>query len=198
MWQRYWLLFIIIIVWGAALSASDFVIDETVLLKANQFTYQLSRKNIIVSSEKVFSDSLELTLGLDYELDCRSGILLLKIMPQSPILSVSYLIIPDQYTQRIQLYEKVDMSDSILVTRIRPKSQWFNPSSKLEISGSKTFALSFSESGETDLLQSLYVNLDGELSHEVFITAQLSDSQSKLSPEGDSKEIGRASCRERV
>lgn len=188
MWQRYWLLFIII-VWGAALSASDFVIDETVILQANQFQYQLSRKNIIVSSEKVFSDSLELISGLDYELDCRSGILLLKIMPQSPILSVSYLIIPDQYTKRTQLYEKVDMSDSILVTRTRPKSQWFADSSKLEISGSKTFALSFSESGETDLLQSLYVNLDGELSHEVFITAQLSDSQSKLSPEGDSKEL---------
>ncbi|MCB5271711.1 MAG: hypothetical protein LHW56_07680 [Candidatus Cloacimonetes bacterium] len=188
MWQRYWLLFIVII-WGAALSASDFVIDETIILQANQFQYKLSRQNLIVSSEKIFSDSLELVSGLDYELDCRSGILLLKTMPQSPMLSVSYLIIPDQYTKRIQLYEKVDMSDSTLVTRPRLKSQWFTDSSKLEISGSKTFALSFSESGETDLLQSLYVNLDGELSKDVFITAQLSDSQSKLSPEGDSKEL---------
>ncbi|MCB5262876.1 MAG: hypothetical protein LHW64_10130 [Candidatus Cloacimonetes bacterium] len=188
MWRRYWLLFIII-AWGASLFASDFVIDETIILKANQYNYQLSRQNIIVCSEQVFSDSLQLTLGLDYELDCRSGILRLKTMPESPILSISYLIIPDQYTKKIQLYEKVDMSDSVLITRPSLKPQWFNPSSKLEISGSKTFALSFSESGETDLLQSLYVNLDGELSQDIFITAQLSDSQSKLSPEGDSKEL---------
>lgn len=188
MWRRYWLFFIILL-WGTALIASDFVIDESIALQANQFSYQLSRRNIIVASEKVFSDSLELTRGIDYELDCQKGILNLKTMPDSPILSISYLIIPPQYTSRVQLYERVDISDSIYVTRARPKSQWFNPSSKLEISGSKTFALSFSESGETDLLQSLYVNLDGELSKDVFITARLSDSQSKLSPEGDSKEL---------
>lgn len=188
MWRRYRLFFVIIF-WGTALFASDFVIDETVILEANKLTYQLSRQNLIVSSEKVFSDSLELVMGLDYELNYQKGILNLKTMPENHILSISYLIIPEQYTKRIQLYERVDISDSLLVTRPGPKSQWFNPSSKLEISGSKTFALSFSESGETDLLQSLYVNLDGELSQNIFITAQLSDSQSKLSPEGDSKEL---------
>ncbi|MCB5251346.1 MAG: hypothetical protein RBR69_08660 [Candidatus Cloacimonadaceae bacterium] len=188
MLRRYWLSFIIIF-WAAALFASDFVIDETIVLQADQLRYQLSHQNIIVSSEQVISDSLMLTQNLDYELDFKKGVLLLKAMPESSILTVSYLIIPDQYTKRIQLYEKVDISDSISIISSKPKSQWFNPGSKLEISGSKTFAISFSESGETDLLQSLYVNLDGELAKEVFITAQLSDSQSKLSPEGDSKEL---------
>jgi len=188
MLRRHTLFFIILLLGTCPLSAV-FVINETIDLIPNQLNYELSAKNIVVNSETVFSDSLELVFGLDYFLDHKSGVLQLKHLPAHPSLSISYFIVPKEFTQRIQLYERTMISDSLEIAAHRVRRNWFEQSANLDISGSKTFALSFSESGETDLLQSLYVNLSGELARDVFITAQLSDSQSKLSPEGDSKEL---------
>nr|MDK2851013.1 hypothetical protein [Candidatus Cloacimonadota bacterium] len=174
---------------GICLSAERYVIDENISLEPGRDEYQLAHQNIIVHSESVYSDTLLLVAGRDYHLDYRHGRLKLLFSPQSSTLRISYLRIPEQYTKSIALYERTKLADSIRVVP-RPRSaDWFNQGSNINISGSKTFALSFSESGETDLLQSLYVNLSGELTSKVSIEAQLSDSQSKLSPEGDSKEL---------
>jgi len=174
---------------GIFLSAERYVVEEIIYLEPGQEQYPLSNQGIIVHSESVMSDSLLLVVGRDYHLDYSKGLLNLHIVPQSPTLLISYLKIPHQYTKSIALYERIQLADSISVVP-RPRSaDWFNQDSNLKISGSKTFALSFSETGQTDLMQSLYVNLSGELAPNVQIEAQLSDSQSKLSPEGDSKEL---------
>lgn len=188
MWRSVFLVFIILNV-GAPLVASRFVIDESIELIPNQLRYELSHQHIVVNSEEVFSDSLRLMPGSDYTLDYRTGILELAILPPGSQLKISYFIIPPEFTQSIQLYQRSLLTDSLKVVSPRVRNNWFDQSTNLNISGSKTFALSFSESGEADLLQSLYVNLSGELAKDVQISAQLSDSQSKLSPEGDSKEL---------
>jgi hypothetical protein len=167
--------------------ASGFVIEENLILDTKQTEYLLSHQNIVHHSESVMADSLILIPQKDYLINYKSGTLIFYSLPETGSASISYLILPAELSKPVYRYESFVYSDS--VSAIMPKPNLFTGSSDLMISGSKTFALSFSESGETDLLQSLYVNLSGELSKGLNITAQLSDSQSKLSPEGDSKEL---------
>ncbi|MDD2596099.1 MAG: hypothetical protein PHY98_00125 [Candidatus Cloacimonetes bacterium] len=183
------LVWLVLLLFPMALGAesSGYVIDETILLNSRQHDYKLIHSGIINRSESVRTDSLSLLPNRDYTIDYKSGYLHLKHLPETGIISISYLIIPPEITKPVFTYESFVFSDSSKV--VSPRENIFTGSSRLQITGSKTFALSFSESGETDLLQSLYVNLGGELSKDVQIEARLSDSQSKLSPEGDSKEL---------
>lgn len=184
--KRFGLSFILIsICWWA--HAASFVIEENISLSAGVYEYKLRHQNIIHYSENVLADSLQLIPLQDYSLDYKQGLLRLKRLSASGSISLSYLILPPELSTPQFRYESFVYSDS-LIFKI-PKENIFTGSSKLQINGSKSFALSFSESGEADLLQSLYVNLSGELSKDLNIVAQLSDSQSKLSPEGDSKEL---------
>ncbi|HQQ68174.1 MAG TPA: hypothetical protein PLX77_05030, partial [Candidatus Cloacimonadota bacterium] len=181
-----WLIMVLIPL-GLWAESPGFVIEESISLNPRQYDYKLSHSNIINRSESVRTDSLSLLPNRDYTIDYKSGYLRLTHLPETGMISISYLIIPPELTKPVFTYESFVFSDSSKV--VSPKENIFTGSSSLQITGSKTFALSFSESGETDLLQSLYVNLDGELSKNVSIEARLSDSQSKLSPEGDSKEL---------
>ncbi len=172
-----------------SLYASDFAFQENVRLIPEQDTYDLTHSHIVSLSEKVSGDSLIYIKDVDYAFDYKAGKLILLKHITSPVLSVSYLIIPPQLASQRSLYERIAITDSLDIVHRQSTRDWFSDSSRLDISGSKTFSLSFSETGDTDLLQSLYVNLSGEISKDVRINAQLSDSQSKLSPEGDSKEL---------
>lgn len=186
MHKRCWLsIMFAILAFGAA--ASSFIIEETLNLSADRYEYKLSRQNIIHHSESIYADSIALLPHQDYALDYKSGLLKLSKLPQTGSIHVSYLILPPELAATRYSYQSFVYSDSSSIKL--PKANIFTGKSNLQISGSKTFALSFSETGETDLLQSLYVNLSGELSKGLNIEAQLSDSQSKLSPEGDSKEL---------
>jgi len=167
--------------------ATGFVIEENLRLEADLKLYPLSQPNIIHHSESVMADSLVLIPQKDYVMDYKAGTISFTALPPTGSVFISYLILPPELSKPVYRYESFVYSDSI--STIMPKPNLFTGSSNLTINGSKTFALSFSESGETDLLQSLYVNLSGELSKDLNIIAQLSDSQSKLSPEGDSKEL---------
>ncbi|MCK9557852.1 MAG: hypothetical protein PHO85_03445 [Candidatus Cloacimonetes bacterium] len=171
------------------LYGSDYSFQENISLVPTQDTYKLSHANIVSLSESVSGDSLSYVKDIDYKFDYKAGKLTLLEPINSSHLSVSYLIIPPKLATQRRLYERIAIQDTIKIVRKQNNRDWFSSNSKLDISGSKTFSLSFSETGETDLLQSLYVNLNGEISKEVKINAQLSDSQSKLSPEGDSKEL---------
>lgn len=171
------------------LFASDLVKQESILLVPGTSIYQLSTGNIISLSEIVRGDSTHYVRDRDYYIDYRQGVLTLtKTLPESRLI-ISYLIIPPNLSKNRRIYERMVLSDTLKTLPRSPSADWFSGSGDLAISGSKTFSLNFSESGETDLLQSLYVNLSGELAKGVTIEAQLSDSQSKLSPEGDSKEL---------
>jgi hypothetical protein len=171
------------------LMASDFVIEESLQLITGTSEYKLNHPNIVNFSESVQSDTLLLVKDVDYTINYKTGSLKLLRPIQTTRLLISYLVIPPELSAKRQTYRRIVLTDTLAVLPGPNGSDWFAQSSNLIISGSKTFSLSFSESGETDLLQSLYVNLSGELAPNVQITAQLSDSQSKLSPEGDSKEL---------
>jgi hypothetical protein len=182
-------LILILVIFSCLLTAERFYHEEIIKSTLNTTDYQLSHTKLVSGSESVQIGEKLLIRGKDYQLNYKSGILSFPEGAPAAVFSISYLIIPPEIAASKQIYSRSSLSDS-LATR-HPAIPSFRPAanSRLNVTGSKTFALSLSESGDTDLLQSLYVNLDGELSSNIFINAQLSDSQSKLSPEGDSKEL---------
>lgn len=169
--------------------AETLVVEKSLALEAGRLEYRIAESPIISGSETVFADSVKLNPGLDYQLDAKQGILSLNSLPEFSFLHVSFLLVPPELVGRRYLYEVLDPSDSLFQTLTPRKRPWLAEDGKLAVTGSKTFALSFSETAELDLRQSLFVKLDGELSRNVNISGQLSDSQSKLTPEGDSKEL---------
>jgi len=156
-------------------------------LETGRTTYKISEEPILNHSETVFADTLTFYNGVDYQLDYRTGELMILRPLEIPDIHISFFLIPPQLRQPLQRYQV--LSDSIQIARRRPPKSWIPDDGKLVISGSKTFAIVFSDDEAFELKQSLFVNLSGELAENVNISAQLSDSQSKLSPEGDSKEL---------
>ena len=95
-----------------------------------------------------------------------------------------------QVFKEYKLYESFELSDSLRITEIQKKWDVLSlDSHNLNIVGSKTISLTTSSNETFGLYQSLFLRLDGELAPNVNILAQLSDSQAKITPEGDSKEL---------
>ncbi|HOH46381.1 MAG TPA: hypothetical protein PLX59_00955 [Candidatus Cloacimonadota bacterium] len=169
------------------LLALEYIHTQTIELVSGQSTYQLSNGNIIVNTETVETEVGQLEQGIDYVLDYKSGLLTLLRPQDARFILVRYLNLPSRFAQSASFYEIYTSQDSL--PQINARRPLFNPDSNLNLRGSKTFALSFSDDAAFDLKQSLFVNLSGSLAQNVEILAQLSDSQSKLSPEGDSREL---------
>lgn len=180
------LLFLTILI---PLSAQSLFQQKTVTLSIDQNRYIIADKPIIHHSESVYADSLLLVNGVDYRINYLSAELMLLTTPLSPVLQVEYLLVPPSLNVALQSWESKARSDSVFTSLKRRVNPAFTGDTKLEIQGVKTFAITFSDDEAFDLKQSLYVNLSGELAHGVSLSAQLSDSQSRLSPEGDSKEL---------
>lgn len=173
----------------APLGAQNLVVEKMVPLLPDQVTYQISESPIISGSETVLADTLLLIGGRDYRLDHRAGRIILLSFPDAVNLRVSFILVPPYLAQPRFLYQELEPSDSLFQTIAPRPRNWIPDDGKLVISGAKTFAITFSDDDAFNLKQSLFVNLNGELSRNVNIAAQLSDSQSKLTPEGDSKEL---------
>jgi hypothetical protein len=163
--------------------------QKTINLEIDQNRYQIATSPIIHHSESVYADSLLLIKGIDYQINYSSAELMLLRTPSAPLLQVEYILVPATLNQAFQSWESKARSDSLFTSLKRRPNQAFAGDTKLDIKGVKTFAITFSDNEAFDLKQSLYVNLSGELAKGVSLSAQLSDSQSRLSPEGDSKEL---------
>jgi hypothetical protein len=188
------ILILTLFTWGdltAETKAVNSFKSVTIEIKVDTLRYQLPDRNLLANSERVVADSLTLVKNQDYGIDYISGsIEFYSSSTLSPIISVSYYLIPDFLTQRYLQYELQNISDTLsTLAHIKKRKVLFEDDSKLIVSGSKTFSLSFSNQQSYDLKQSLYMTLDGELSTNMKIEGKLSDSQSPLTPEGDSREI---------
>lgn len=153
--------------------------------------FQLPDNRIVAFSDSVSLSGRRLSRETDYEINYDTGILTIEQDSLSAgMLTVSYYAFPDFLSQSYYLYEVREVGDS-LATLVKPsrKAMIDLSDNKLLVSGSKTFALTFSNLESYDLKQSLYMNLSGELSPALKIEGRLSDSQSALTPEGDSREI---------
>lgn len=174
---------------SGTLFASSYVKELSLPLQFDVHAYKLADSPIINHSESIWADSLLLLRDIDYKINYHDAILHLPSIPQASNIYVRYILVPTSLNKTLQTWESKTRSDSLFTTLKRKQVTGFNTDAKLDIQGVKTFAITFSDNESFDLKQSLYVNLSGELSKGVSISAQLSDSQSKLSPEGDSKEL---------
>jgi hypothetical protein len=174
---------------SSSLGALDLFLDQVIELIPGQVQYRLDQTNLVVNSESVVADSTALIRNIDYTLDHRAGMITLRVKPTARYLKVTALLVPPDLANDRFLYEPRVISDTLFASIKPRRTGWFEPSGDLSVSGSKTFAITFSNEDAFDLKQSLFVNLSGELGKNVNISAQLSDSQSELSPEGDSKEL---------
>lgn len=161
----------------------DISIDSTL--------YKLPDSRIVAFSETVISDGVKLVRDKDYTIDYGAGNLtFLQPAKLASVVSVSYYAIPDFLLQKFYQYELQDIKDSLFATTgLRKMQVLFADDNRLLVTGSKTFSLTFSNQQSYDLKQSLFLQLDGELSENMKIEGRLSDSQTPLTPEGDSREI---------
>lgn len=186
---RSLLLAILLLCCGSQAWSQSLVIHSRIPLELGKSTYKLADAPIISHSEVIHADSLLLISGVHYRLDYKHALLYIKELPPATNLQVSFILIPPELSKVHQRWQVQELSDSLLTTLSSSTPPLWGTDARLDIKGSKTFAITFSDDDAFDLKQSLYVNLSGELARNVNISAQLSDSQSKLSPEGDSKEL---------
>ena len=173
----------------STLFAQSLVREQNLVLEPNHYKYSLANSPIIQNSVSVWADSLLLTEGIDYRVNHQKAELILLAQPEVPVLKVEYILVPDFLSVPLQSWKPQEYSDTLLTSIKKRKNPILVEDARLEIQGTKTFAITFSDESTFDLKQSLFVNIAGELANNVYINAQLSDSQSKLSPEGDSKEL---------
>jgi hypothetical protein len=157
-----------------------FVSDEN-----REFT--LKTAPIISNSEKVLADSLKFIKNRDYLIDYQSGKIV--FLHSSGNVVIEYQKFPENVSQKFFLYEEQEYIKDQKIILPSHRNPLFTNSTKLRVSGSKTIAISVSRNEDFSLDQSLFLKIDGELSENLNIEAQLSDSQSPITPEGDSREI---------
>jgi hypothetical protein len=145
----------------------------------------LNHRNIIVHSEKVWADSILWNREEAYRFDYFNGTI--TFFHPVDYICLEYQIVPENLLREYYLYQEIPYQDSVQF--IRPYRLPFASSENLTITGSKTLSISVASDKEFSFQQSLFLNIKGELSDNLFIEAQLSDSQSPITPEGDSREI---------
>jgi len=165
-------------------------------------TILIEERHVLSSYIRVFSDTLELKRDEDFLFSpsinhlAESGVesgkaSILIFQPENySSLSIEYAVFPERLFQTFRVYEPFEMTDTLRV--IPTRNNWETilfDNHSLNITGNKTISVSTSNQNMLDLNQSLFLRIDGELSSNVFIQAQLNDSQSPITPAGDSREL---------
>jgi len=162
---------------------------ETLTISPGDSIRVLQESNLIRNSAEVSKDTLLLKPGVDYIINYRTSEIRFMHIRRKTTLQVEYQIVPENILKKFSLFKVVDFSDSAAITRIKKnRIEWFD-SGSLTITGSKTFAISVGNNDDLSIDQSLFLQLDGEISKNANIQAQISDSHSPVTPEGDSREI---------
>jgi hypothetical protein len=148
--------------------------------------FQLKDKPII-NSENVYQDTIQFHKNSNYTINYND----LSVTFAEPVgnVVIEYYIYPKELKEKIYLFEEQQYSEDKEL-KIPPRQRSiFTNEANLKISGSKTISVSVANTEDFSLDQSLFLKIDGELNDNLNIEAQLSDSQSPITPEGDSREI---------
>ena len=164
---------------------------ELISFHEEQQIFRLGSGNIIRNSEKVFQEERIFTRDLDYRIDYDLGIITFaEEMLAEGSVEIEYSVIPAEINKQFYYYLSQDYTDTLRVTQTpRERFRLDFPDTQLNISGSKTISVSVASDEDFSVYQSLFLRIDGELRRNLRIRAQLSDSQSPLTPEGDTREL---------
>ncbi|MFO7896372.1 MAG: hypothetical protein R6U84_05535 [Candidatus Cloacimonadales bacterium] len=161
--------------------------QQQVVLDSSQTSYQIPAKNLIKNSLQIWDAEDKLLSENSYQIDYASGQIEFQIYPAR--YRLEYAIYPDYLSQKFSNYRIIDFADTNQINLTKRKRLIFNYDPNLKISGNKTISITVANDADFKLDQSLFLKIDGELSENLFITAQLNDSQSPITPEGDSREL---------
>jgi len=161
--------------------------QETLTTSSRHLDFQLRHSLVVAGSDSLFVTDSLLVPGQDYQLEYRTG----AITFSQPFGSVRivYMHYPAALAQKAFAYLQQDAADTTRILTKKPAKNLFYSDTNLRISGSKTISISVSNTKDFNLDQSLYLRLNGKMSSNLNIEAQLSDSQTPITPEGDSREI---------
>ncbi|MCK4957667.1 MAG: hypothetical protein KAS49_08520, partial [Candidatus Cloacimonetes bacterium] len=166
---------------------SPIVRQQRVVLSADKTEFKLDFPNIIINSVRVFDDERQLKEEVDFYVDYESSKITFNIIEGT--FRLEYLVYPENLKRTVQNYQIIDYADSTKIKQASRRKNIFAYDPNLQISGNKTISISVANNADFKLDQSLYLKIDGELGENLMISSQLSDSQSPISPEGDSREL---------
>jgi hypothetical protein len=147
---------------------------------------KFSQQRIIDNSIHVWQDSTLISSEF-YEVDTEAG----EISFQQDIgfVRLEYAIYPQELLQEYAVYKSQPITNNKKIQIKKPFLEEIYDDTQLNITGNKTFKISVANNQDFTLDQSLFLKIDGKLGENLFITAQLTDSQSPITPEGDTREI---------
>jgi hypothetical protein len=188
--MKYKLIFLFLFI-GISLFAFNYF---SPISKTEQFhvseenqTFVLNTNRYIINSETVSKDSKVLVRQIDYEIN--SSERKITFYKAFGAVNVTYLKVPDEIFENYMLYEIQDYTDSTDVKLPSFKKKRYSSEMNLNIAGSKTLSVSVANNEDFNLDQTLFLRINGDLNKNLRIEAQLSDSQSPITPEGNSREL---------
>jgi hypothetical protein len=193
--NRSLLLMIILLLAGLAiiepLAAFNFfsplLQQQRVQVDSTNHSFQLSSQNIIQNSLQIWDEDDKQLGAAQYQIDYDSGTISFFKYPAT--YRLQYAVYPDYLSEKYSNFRTIDFADTNQINLTKRERLIFNYDPNLKISGNKTIGISVANNQDFKLEQSLFLKIDGELSDNLFITAQLNDSQSPITPEGDSREL---------
>ncbi|MCB5250104.1 MAG: hypothetical protein RBS16_00920 [Candidatus Cloacimonadales bacterium] len=163
---------------------------KTVLISSSDEFVKYAEEETIPFSETVISKDSLLVKDSDYSIDYTKS--QIKILNTTLInqVQISFSFYDKESIEPLFSFKIIDLSDSLGIKTQRANvfDIWTNDS-KFTISGSKTFSVMVGNQDDFSINQSMYLKLFGEISDNVYIDAQLNDSQSPITPEGNTKEL---------
>lgn len=148
---------------------------------------KFAEKQVIINSEKVYNDSILYIRDQDYTIDYSEAKITFQQSPGQ--IKIEYMIYPSNLLDRFYYYKVREYSDSLKFEDSMASKRLFYHNTNLNITGNKTISVSLSNDDNFDLDQSLFLKINGDLSDDIKIEAQLTDSQSPITPEGDSQQL---------
>ncbi|MCD6101922.1 MAG: hypothetical protein J7J77_02575, partial [Candidatus Cloacimonetes bacterium] len=188
-------LIVLILLFTTAFTQEYFSLLEkkkVIKITENSNNYDIGFQNIIANSETVTVQNDTIRKNIDYKMFYKEGkITILKRYPTDTEIIITFKVFPKDLKYSFYRFQKQKTSNKKDYRPIRTthKESEYSSSSNLNISGSKSFAISVGNQADMDFDQSLYLQIDGELSERIFLKAQLSDNNSPIAPEGTTKKI---------
>jgi len=137
--------------------------------------YRLNHTHIIVDSESITLHGRLLSRVDDYRIEYNDGfIVLTEPLPLTDTLQVRFSVVPLSLKQSYRWLQPVAVADTTAAIN-QPSSGSFHRSSRLDIIGSKGFAVNIGNIGEPSLTQSLDLDISGEISRGVRVKGSISD-----------------------
>lgn len=144
----------------------------------------------IPNTESITVNDTLLVKNIDYIINYYQSSVYLFKNYNNALLNISYFSYHPNWKNLYSVYEMINLSDSLKTSAVKKDPfDFLNQKSNLIISGSKSFSVSVSNQNDLSVNQAMFLNLNGEISENVLIDAQLNDNQSPITPEGDTREL---------